>query len=104
MKRRVIVMGLLAIAMFGMNIRLTNAREKTGEVYYTPEKPSGIEPEDWTWANYVIDSNKGDEFQMNSREGTESFMDILNHKVVCLTEEREYDIDHVDGGEVVSVL
>lgn len=41
MKRRVIVMGLLAIAIFGMNIRLTNAREKTGEVFYTT--PNGIE-------------------------------------------------------------
>ena len=51
-----------------------------------------------------MDPSKGDEFQMNSRDETTSFMDILNHKVVCLTEEREYDIDHVDGGEVVSVL
>ena len=63
----------------------------TGEVYYKPEKPSGIEPEeDWKWANYVIDSNKGDEFQMNTRSETESFMDILNSKVVFQTQKRIY--------------
>ncbi len=52
----------------------------------------------------MIDSSKGDEFQLNSRNETTSFMDILNHKVVCLTEERGYTIDQIDGGEVVSVL
>ena len=34
-------MGLLAIALFGMNVRLTNAREKNEEIYYTT--PKGIE-------------------------------------------------------------
>ena len=36
-------------------------------------------------AKYVMDSSKGDEFQMNSSASTESFMDILNHKVVYRT-------------------
>ena len=53
-------------------------------------------------SNYVIDSTKGDEFQMNSRTGTTSFMDILNNKVVYETKPRKVEIDDVDGGEVIS--
>ena len=71
----------------------------TGQIYYVPEEPN----DDWKWANYVIDpSNKGDEFQMNSREGTESFMDILNRKVVYRTRPRTVTIDPIDGGENIS--
>lgn len=40
-------------------------------------------------SNYVI-STKGDEFQMNSRSVTESFMDILNRKAVIQTQRRIY--------------
>lgn len=29
-------------------------------------------------SQYVMEPSKGDEFQMNTRSGTESFMDILN--------------------------
>ena len=39
---------------------------------------------------YIIDSIKGDEFQMNTRSITESFMDILNHHVVFQTQKRVY--------------
>lgn len=53
-------------------------------------------------SNYVIDSNKGDEFQMNSRTGTTSFMDILNNNVVYKTKPRKVDIDRVDGGELIT--
>ena len=50
-------------------------------------------------SNYVIDSTKGDEFQMNTRSGTASFMDILNNKVVHQTRERIYkNPDPDDGG------
>ena len=52
--------------------------------------------------NYVIDSTKGDEFQMNSRTGTTSFMDILNNKVVYKTRPRTVTIDPIDGGENIS--
>lgn len=50
---------------------------------------------------YVIDSAKGDEFQMNTRAGNsyKSFMDILNNKVVHQTRERIYkNPDPDDGG------
>ena len=53
-------------------------------------------------SNYVIDSTKGDEFQMNSRTGTESFMDILNRNVVYKTKPRTVVPDSTDGGEVIT--
>jgi len=34
---------------------------------------------------YIIDPEKGDVFQMNQRQGGDSFMDILNSKVVVQT-------------------
>ena len=39
---------------------------------------------------YIIDSTKGDEYQLNVRTGTASFMDILNHNVVFQTQKRVY--------------
>lgn len=51
---------------------------------YVPEisRPESIPASSWKWSNFMIDPSKGEEFQMNSRSGTESFMDILNHKVI----------------------
>ncbi len=54
----------------------------TGQTYVNRGVPSGND--------YIIDSNKGDEFQMNTRSGTESFMDILNRNVVFQTQRRIY--------------
>lgn len=39
---------------------------------------------------YIIDSGKGDEYQLNSSSATTSFMDILNHNVVFQTQKRIY--------------
>ena len=62
-----------------------NAIRGTGRVYKTIS--SGGNP-------YVMDVNKGDEYQMNSRNNdtleTLSFMDILNRKVVFQTQKRIY--------------
>lgn len=52
----------------------------TGQVYVDRE----------TSTTYVIDPNKKDEFQMNTRTGGTSFMDILNTKVVFQTQKRIY--------------
>ena len=41
-------------------------------------------------SDFVIDSENGDEFQMNSRTGVASFMDILNKKAVVQTQRRIY--------------
>ena len=54
----------------------------TGQVYVD----RGIS----TGKKYIIDSTKGDEFQMNTSTGTSSFMDILNSKVVFQTQKRIY--------------
>ena len=48
---------------------------------------------------YVL-TNSGDEYQMNSRTTVESFIDILNNKVVYKTIPRQYTTDPIDGGEV----
>ena len=48
---------------------------------------------------YVIDPNKKDEFQMNTRSGTESFMDILNRNVVFQTQKRVYGAGNPDTVE-----
>ena len=50
-------------------------------------------------AKYVL-TNSGDEYQMNSRTTVESFIDILNNKVVYKTIPRQYTTDPIDGGEV----
>lgn len=54
----------------------------TGQTYVNREVPSGNK--------YIIDFAKGDEFQMNTRSETTSFMDILNHNVVFHTQKRVY--------------
>lgn len=58
------------------------------------------------WSDFVIDLNKGDEFQMNSRNNdtleTLSFMDILNRNVVYKTKFRTVKPDPIDGGEVIT--
>ena len=43
-----------------------------------------------TGTNFIIDNTKGDEYQLNVRPGTASFMDILNHNVVFQTQKRVY--------------
>ncbi len=58
--------------------------------------PNGVD--EAGWKKYLIDSNKGDEFQMNMRTGGTSFMDILNSKVVMQGRKREYMVD-VEGAE-----
>lgn len=72
----------------------------TGQAYVKPN------PEPTHWSDFVIDSSKGDEFQMNSRNDdtleTLSFMDILNRNVVYKTKPREVNIDPIDGGEVIT--
>ena len=54
----------------------------TTDVYSTVNGSSG--------STFVIDRTKGDEFQMNSRSGTTSFMDILNKKAVVQCQRRIY--------------
>ena len=49
-----------------------------------------------TGKKYIIDSDKGDEFQMNTRSGTTSFMDILNRNVVFQTQKRIYGTANPD--------
>ena len=53
-----------------------------------------------TGSKYIIDSEKGDEFQMNSRNNdtleTLSFMDILNRNVVFRTHKRIYGTANPD--------
>ena len=65
-----------------------------GQVYAAPSGSSA--------SSYVIDSTKGDEYQMNSRTSTTSFMDILNSKVVNFTKQRTYT-PQADGGEIVEL-
>lgn len=62
----------------------------TGQVY----KPVQYGP------NFVIDRNKGDEYQTTSHVGA-AFMDILNSKVVYKTKLRSVTIDEEDGGEKI---
>lgn len=52
------------------------------EVYVNRDLTSGT--------NFIIDNTKGDEYQLNVRTGTASFMDILNHNVVFHTQKRVY--------------
>lgn len=66
----------------------------TGQVYVAPSGSSA--------SSYVIDSTKGDEYQLNSRTSTTSFMDILNSKVVNFTKQRTYT-PQADGGEIVEL-
>lgn len=49
---------------------------------------------------YILTS-KGDEFQMNARTGTTSFMDVLNNKVVYKSALRFYKDDEIDGGRLM---
>ena len=67
-----------------------NAIRGTGQVYKTI--PSGGN-------TYVMDENKGDEYQLNSRKTTTSFMDILNSKVVYQTQQRVYGSGNPDTVE-----
>lgn len=62
-------------------------------MYSIPERPTSIPLQNWKWSTYVIDSAKGDEYQMNSSSGTTSFMDILNNKVAYLIGTRKYTTD-----------
>lgn len=72
----------------------------TGQVY---KQVGGSDGAKYTITYDELTRNtKGDEFQMNSRTGTTSFMDILNNKVVYETKPRKVEIDGVDGGEVIS--
>lgn len=68
----------------------------TGQAYVEPN------PEPDHWSDFVMYPNKGDEFQMNSRFSTTSFMDILNNNVVYKTKYRTVNPDGEDGGEVIT--
>jgi hypothetical protein len=73
----------------------------TSQIY--AGKPNGVS--EAGWRNYLIESDKGDEFQMNTRQSSEpvSFMDILNSKVVYKTRRRIYKDDPDDGGRLIDV-
>ena len=59
-------------------------------MYNIPARPTSIPQAEWKWSTYAIDRTKGDEYQMNSRSGTASFMDILNKNAVVQCQRRIY--------------
>ena len=71
-------------------------------MYSIPARPTSIPQAEWKWSTYAIDSAKGDEYQMNSRSGTTSFMDILNHVVVLQTQRRRYEAYDKYGEQYVN--
>ena len=70
-------------------------------LYSITKRPQNISLEDWKWATYVLDSEKGDEYQMRENKG-QSFLDLLNEKVAFKTTPRHYDMQ--EEGEYAVTL